>query len=306
MSFSDKTPPRQKGIIFTDFDGTLLNSSGFIAPDNYEALKAAGEAGYIRAIATGRSLFSFKKAVSRLERPIDDYIDFLIFSSGTAVLKTGSNEPDDLKNLDGNSAAETAALLFRHGIDFMIQSPAPLNHRMVHVKANGAVNPDFYRRINIYSEFSTPLTINGDESETEAIERLCMKGVSQIIAIIPPAGNQDNEKFSFQMLEFLRAKLPDCSIIRTTSPIDHRSLWIEFFNPEVSKSRAAERLALRFGLSAAECLAIGNDFNDEDLLSWAGTAYTVDEAHEELRKLFPSAGRSSGGAVASAIKSFIA
>ena len=77
--------------------------------------------------------------------------------------------------------------------------------------------------------------------------------------------------------------LPDLTVIRTTSPLDHRSTWIEVFPREVSKSQAAAWLAARHGIRRGDVCAVGNDYNDRDLLEWAGSSYVVANAAPELR-----------------------
>lgn len=317
MNYSDKTPNQSpKGIIFTDFDGTLFNSERFITEENYKALKEARTAGYITVIATGRSLFSFRRVAENLDRPIEDYFDYLIFSSGAGLIRSDSRirgfkqeiTADDLletENLNPSTAFDAAGLLFRRGIDFMIQKPVPLNHHFVHVKANGAVNPDYYQRIRIYDDFAEPLNPGDGDSDLEQIEKVCNEGVCQLVGIVPPSGT-DNEKYISELLDYLQHRLCDCTVIRTTSPIDHNSVWIEVFNPEVSKSQSADRLTRSLGLKACDALAVGNDFNDEDMLHWAGTGRSVDEAPARMQQAHPSAGRSIDSAVAAAVREFIA
>jgi hypothetical protein len=267
------------------------------------------------AIATGRSLFSFRRAAAGLSRKIEDYIDYLIFSSGAGTLhcRPGTLEMEavitdgpliGIESLNAGAAFSAAELLFRHGIDFMIHSLVPENHYFTHIKSNGAVNPDYYRRISIYSDFAEALKPLDTESDLDAIEKTCSRGVCQLVAVIPST-RTSSEKYSEELIDYLQQKLPECSVIRTTSPIDHRSLWIEIFNLDVSKSKAADKLASGFGLSSADCLGIGNDFNDDDLLSWAGRGMAVAEAPEIMKKKYPSAGPAADGAVAAAIRDFI-
>ena len=71
--------------------------------------------------------------------------------------------------------------------------------------------------------------------------------------------------------------------VLTTSPLDHRSRWIEIFPPAASKSLAAEWLRTRHGVDHDEVVAVGNDYNDRDLLEWARHAYVVANAAPSLR-----------------------
>ena len=315
MSYSDRnSAPR--GIIFTDFDGTLFNSERFITGENFSALRRAREAGYITAIATGRSLFSFRRVAAGIDPPIEEYLDYLIFSSGAGVIKAtrtirgfdrgiGDGDLIEAEGLPPLTAVDAAGVMFRRGIDFMIHKPVPENQHFVHVKSNGSVNPDYYRRIKIYSDFAAPLQTGDSDAELEQIDKLCMEGVSQLVGIVPPAENIESTKYTADLIEYLRHRLPECSVVRTTSPLDHNSLWVEIFNAGVSKSKAAARLTQSLGLNSADALAVGNDFNDEDLLRWAGTARTVDEAPGVMKLEHKSAGRAIDSAVAAAIGDFI-
>ena len=77
-------------------------------------------------------------------------------------------------------------------------------------------------------------------------------------------------------------------MIRTTSPIDGASLWIEIFPRSVSKARGAEWVLRRHGVADENVLAVGNDYNDLDLLRWAKTKYLVTNAPKPLHDLFPT------------------
>jgi hydroxymethylpyrimidine pyrophosphatase-like HAD family hydrolase len=78
------------------------------------------------------------------------------------------------------------------------------------------------------------------------------------------------------------------SLIRATSPLDGHSIWIEAFAPDVSKSRAAAWIAHVRGMAQANTLAIGNDYNDWDLLRWVGRAAVVHDAPAAMRCEFAS------------------
>ena len=311
---TNNTTPR--GIIFTDFDGTLFNRERFITESNFEALRQAREDGYITAIATGRSLFSFRRVAAKIDPPIEEYLDYLIFSSGAGVIRATrtirgfdneikSGELIEAEGLEPATAFDAAGLFFRRGIDFMIHNAVPENHHFTHIKSNGSANPDYYQRIKIYSDFSSPLMSGDNDSELDRIEKVCMNGVSQLVGVVPPAGNKNETKYTTDLIEYLRHRLSECSVVRTTSPLDHTSLWVEVFNSGVSKSKAAARLTKSIGLEPSDALAVGNDFNDEDLLQWAGTGRTVDEAPEAMRREHPSAGPAIDGAVSAAITDFI-
>jgi hypothetical protein len=53
----------------------------------------------------------------------------------------------------------------------------------------------------------------------------------------------------------------------------------------VSKRSALERLANRLGIAQAETMAIGDNWNDVDMLEWAGQAVIMGNAAMELRTM---------------------
>ena len=71
-------------------------------------------------------------------------------------------------------------------------------------------------------------------------------------------------------------------MVRTTSPLDGESVWIEIFPNHVSKGTTAAWLAERLGIEPYDTAAVGNDYNDLDLLGWAHRSYVVENAPEDL------------------------
>ncbi|MGH9519320.1 MAG: HAD hydrolase family protein, partial [Terriglobales bacterium] len=60
---------------------------------------------------------------------------------------------------------------------------------------------------------------------------------------------------------------------------------LDLLPPGVSKGWALERLAARLGIDRRETMAIGDNWNDEDMLAWAGQGVLMGNASLELRAL---------------------
>jgi hydroxymethylpyrimidine pyrophosphatase-like HAD family hydrolase len=266
------------GIFITDLDGTLLRSDRTVAEPVLSCLRRLGELGIARVIATGRSLFSFN-TVAAAGLPVD----FVIFSTGAGVadyphgkiLRSVSMETGDVRR-----AFEALRAL---ELDFMVQRPIPDSHVFGYVVSNSS-NPDFERRIALYSRFAFPW--DGD------IEHF--GPATQLVAIVPPDRAQE-------ALTSVRRKLASLNVIQTTSPLDGQSTWIEIFPAGVSKSSTADWLASKLGVSRHKALAVGNDFNDLDLLEWAQTRFVVANAPPELTQRFPVVASNNDNGVVEAI-----
>ncbi|MCG8615242.1 MAG: HAD hydrolase family protein, partial [Desulfobacterales bacterium] len=87
-------------------------------------------------------------------------------------------------------------------------------------------------------------------------------------------------------LSRIQGQLADFSVIHATSPLDHRSAWIEVFHPEVSKSRSVNWLTDKLGISQDRVVAVGNDYNDHDLLEWAGLGLLVANGPDDMKERF--------------------
>jgi hypothetical protein len=267
-----------QAMLITDLDGTLLGSDGSLTKRDRDALCCLGNNGIVRVIATGRSLYSFKTVAGN-----DMPVDYVIFSTGAGVITFPEVRLIRNIHMDSGAVLSAVQIFMEFGLDFMVHQPIPENHRFVYYET-GRDNPDFHRRLARYGQFCQPL----DNAFSN------IGSASQLLAVI----NYDN---SASVLTALRSKLTGYSVIRSTSPLDGRSTWIEVFAPGVSKSLCAAWLAGRLNIDKELVLAVGNDYNDQDLLEWAGTAFLVDNAPDLLKNRFDSVPSHDHGGVAEAI-----
>jgi hydroxymethylpyrimidine pyrophosphatase-like HAD family hydrolase len=252
------------GLFVTDLDGTLLRSDRTFAAADLDALRRLGERGVVRVVATGRSFFSFDKV-----RTPGLPLDYLVFSTGAGLAELPSGRIVRASSLDPSEVRRACEVLRALGLDFMVQRPIPETHAFG-FHASGRPNPDFDRRIALYERFAFPL--DGDAAG--------FGPATQLVAIVPPEGSPET-------LPEVRRLLPELTVIRSTSPLDHRSTWIEIFPATVSKSRTTGWLADRLGIPRARTVAVGNDYNDLDLLDWSAERFVTANAPPDLRDRYP-------------------
>lgn len=252
-----------KQMAVTDLDGTLLNGNHTLSDRNLKALQNLAKHEIVRVIATGRSLFSYFRAGFE-----SIPVDYLIFSSGAGIYHLREKKIILSLNLSPQEASYAFQTLLGEKLDFSVQQQIPENHRYVYV-FNSASNPDFERRNKLYEGFCNEI-IPGEFKK----DVYC-----QLIAICPPGTGVDK----YQKIKEL---LPGFSVIRSTSPIDHQSVWIEVFNKNVSKLNGIRFLSdhLNIGLDSVFCC--GNDYNDLEMLEACPNAYVVDNAPQEFKQKF--------------------
>ena len=267
------------GLFVMDFDGTLLRSDRTFAVTDLDALNQLGDQGIIRVIATGRSLYSFNTvAVS------DIPIDFVIFSTGAGVVQYASGNIVRQASLEPVEVKHGVEVLKANRLDFMVHHLIPDNHMFSYYRSNQE-NSDFERRIEIYSQFATPLRKDSDG----------FGPATQLLAVVPPEGAN-------AVLNSIRNQLTDFNVIQTTSPLDGKSTWIEVFPTTVSKSQTVAWLAEGLGIDKQRSVSVGNDYNDLDLLEWTTCGYVVDNAPEDLKSRFAGVASNNHGGVAEAAK----
>ena len=268
-----------RALVAVDFDGTLFRSDATLDPVDLAALEALAEAGVVRVLATGRSLFSLRRA---LTGPLP--VDYVAFSCGSGVAAWPGGEIVRQAGLRAEQTRAAAAVLQEAGVDFMVQAPIPDNHRFLYWSPNGG-GPDYQRRLSLYPEHQAPL---GPLTE--------LGEAAQLISIFPPGPEGEAH------LAAVRERLAgDFACIRATSPIDHTSSWLEIFPAGTSKAAASDWLAEREGVSRARTMAVGNDWNDLHLLEWATHAYVVANAPAALRERFATVASHDERGVAGAI-----
>jgi len=250
-------------IIITDLDGTLLKSDKTVSDIDLDTLGRLNKSGVLAVIATGRSLFSAKKVLDS-----NFPVNYLIFSSGVGIMDWQTKEIIKVESLLISEVEEVYKYLNSLNVDFTIQRKIPCNHECLFIRKSRE-NPDFLRRIDIYKEFCREYSIKRDDFD-EACQFL----------VIAPAHN------GLRIFNQIKKKLNDLKIIRTTSPLDGKSIWIEIFPANVSKANASNWLVNKLNIGQENSFAIGNDYNDLDLLNWANNSYVVENAPFELRKSF--------------------
>ncbi|MBN1948375.1 MAG: HAD family phosphatase [Candidatus Cloacimonetes bacterium] len=253
--------PSRIKIVFTDLDRTLLKDNGELSSPNHAALLLLEKKGIIRVLVTGRSLFSLRRAVTA-----DFPVDYVIFSTGIGIMNWQTGELIREHHLEESTVQRVLRILKSHQADFMIQRILPDNHYFLYYH-NGFSNDDFERRICLYQDYAAPL------DETTAIGP-----ASQLLAVMP---SEEVHRF-----HALKKELNFVRVVRTTSPLDHNSVWVEIFPEEVSKGLAAAWLTEKLNLEQSQTVSIGNDYNDLEMLQWTAKSFVVGNAPGDLLRDF--------------------
>lgn len=267
-------------MIISDLDGTLLDNNHCLSQENIDVFRKLGDMNIIRVIATGRNYFSFNRVI-----PSDMPIDYLIFSSGAGIMEWKNKKIIHSEKLHATTVYTIAKHLRKSNINFMLQSPIPDNHYFVYSLESKPL-PDFNRRLKLYKGYHKAIDWNnagfGD--------------ASQFIVILP-----DDVDF----FDRIRKKINGVKVIRATSPIDKKSIWMEIFPEQVSKANAINFLCRKLNIDQKETCSFGNDYNDIDMLKFTHYSFVVSDSPEKLKNQFRVIGSNEENGVAAEINKLI-
>lgn len=236
-------------LIALDLDGTLLDHDTNITPRAVGAIRQAAREGVIVTLATGRMHQSALKYAQQLglDVPLITYNGALVKSMTGEIL---FHQPVD------KSVAQDVMTLFRSR-GWYIQSYVDdlLYVREVNEKAR------VYERLSDVTANSV-----GDALYTveAAPTKLLAMADSEDIAIM-----RDTVERSFNDKLYVAISKPQ---------------YLEMVNPAVNKGRALEALAARLGVKRNAVMAVGDSFNDIDMIEYAGLGVAMGDAPDAVKR----------------------
>jgi 5-amino-6-(5-phospho-D-ribitylamino)uracil phosphatase len=281
-------------LLALDLDGTLLNSRGQVPKANRVAIGAAEDAGVLVTIATGRRFRDGRPVGLELE------LNAPLVTHNGALLKYADSLETVASSLLAN---ETAIEIVRVGEEFG-------GDALVSVDPHGKGTLLYDHR----SDNSVPLQkyvawakkLHGPDAE-EAVTRVENLGdvLNEHETIhISFSGTCDRMK---KMTEVLNEELGDTvTLLETIYPTLDFTL-IDILPPDASKGRGVEKLAQLNGLAPENVMTIGDNFNDLEMLEFAGTPVVMGNADPSLleRGEFYTTVSNDENGVALAIERFI-
>jgi len=261
----DMHPPVR--LVAIDMDGTLLATfAKAISPRTARALKAAQEAGITVAIATGRRI--------AYTVPLLDGVglraDTPLITSNGAVIRTLGGEPIDRCHLESRVARGLCGLLRQFGaVVFTFDRPG--RGELVLEDLEQA-----HGRIALWVE------ANRNAIEVvKPLENALRNGEDPIQGMV--TGGLDQMKKAEAAIRTSEWS-GSCECVRTEYPARDISI-LDLLPQGVSKGWALERLAGKLGVDRKETMAIGDNWNDVDMLEWAGQSVMMGNAAGELRTM---------------------
>jgi 5-amino-6-(5-phospho-D-ribitylamino)uracil phosphatase len=281
-------------LLALDLDGTLLNSSGKIPEANKLAIRKAEEKGVLVTIATGRRFRDARPLGLELE------LNAPLITHNGALLKYAGSLETVAVSLIANETIEEILRIGRHfGADAMLSCDPHDKGTLLYDRISDENIP-----LQKYIKWSR--TMHGDEAE-QAVRHV--ESLEEILDEIETVHISFSGKCApmAQLEIILKKELNSTATVLTTVYPHFDFTLIDVLPPDASKGIGAEKLALLNDLDATNVMAIGDNFNDLEMLEFAGTGVLMGNAEPSLleRAEFYTTLSNDENGVAAAIEKFI-
>ena len=267
-------------LIGIDVDGTLLDSEGHLPERNRLAIHDAVNAGIHVALVTGRS-YPFARPVAN---PLPDSITLIVSNGAVERAMDGSTLARRLLSRSVAREVLAATRPFRDGTALIFDRDAG---RQIVFETMDWEHPGrkaYWARNHMLIAQSVPLEDALIEDPIQVMFNGYVRVMRQLAAEL-----ECNGAFEVSLTEY-----------------EHRDFsLIDVTGPGATKGRALAWRAGQLGLEPGQVMAIGDNFNDVEMLQFAGTPVVMGNAAGDLRERgWHVTGHQNDAGVAEAIERF--
>jgi Cof subfamily protein (haloacid dehalogenase superfamily) len=269
-------------LIGIDIDGTLLDASGQLPEANCAAIHDAVAAGVHVALVTGRS-YPFARPVANALPPSIS----LIVSNG-AVERTMDGATLARRLLDKDVARHVLGATRPHRHAAALVFDRDFDRQVVYetMDWDHPGRTRYWSRNHSHISQSVPLE---DALDEDPIQVMYNGGVAEMRVLF----------------EWLRDSVAGCTI-QMTEYVHRDFSLVDVTSTEATKGRALAWRAELMGLSRDEVMAVGDNFNDVEMLEFAGQPIVMGNAVGDLKSRgWHVTGHQDEAGVAQAIDRFV-
>ncbi|MEX0846168.1 MAG: HAD family hydrolase [Ilumatobacteraceae bacterium] len=239
-------------LLATDLDGTLLGPSGTLSDRNIQALRAAHDAGVLVVFATGRPPFMVEELVSR----VGPAVSYGVLANGSVVCSFPDQQV--LRSVEFDLA--TAVRVIEQLRDYDTRYGFALA-----TDTGFTFEAGFVERMPA-ATLGTPVAdvLTSAHLATEALKLMVWHDhhrAHELLALLPT--------------------LLDHALAVTHMGAD----CVEVGPAGIDKAIALAWLCERLGIDRSDVVAFGDEYNDHEMLRWAGHSVAMANAGEVTRAL---------------------
>ncbi len=281
-------------LIAFDLDGTLINRKHTISRKTIKAIEDAKKQGVFITIATGR-FFGSASAIAkklRVNAP-------MIANDGAQIQDVFTGRVVSFTPIKRETCLKVAGILKNYpSVEVQFFS----KNRKIYIGKNFKINQlkKYFRRkrfsimgfVNYLRDF-----VLGPVVQVEAIDNIGSMLEDDVAKVVVSGDPSQIQRLKIQLQEELHDKITITSAIQN---------YIDILEKGVSKARGLHILAEELGIKRDEIVAVGDNFNDIDMIKYAGLGVAMGNAPEEVKRAARQViSNNDGDGIAMLIKSII-
>lgn len=256
-------------LLALDLDGTVLNSRGEIPDENRRAIRAAEDVGVLVTIATGRR---FRDA-----RPVGLELKLnapLVTHNGALLKYAETLDTVDADLIPKDTCLEIIRVGKNYGGDAFVSCDPFGPGTLIYDRVSEQNEP-----LKRYLQWAT--TLHGDEANEAVIhvDRLEDEVGKHDVIHVSFSGTCER---MYDMQRFLEAELGESVTILATVYPKRDFTLLDILPPNSSKGSGLEKLAAIENIERENIMSIGDNFNDIEMLEFAGTSVVMGNADPSL------------------------
>ncbi len=248
-------------LIALDIDGTLLNSRFTVSDRNCAAIAEATRRGIEVALVTGRR-YDFALPVAQ---QIDSPLTMIVNNGALVRTKEGRTHLRHLLPCETARRVLQATQLWREGASVVFDRPMANQVMLESINLEDGIRGSYYKR-------NLPFL-----AEARPLESCLTEDPIQVMFSGPVRPMREAEQ-ALRGVPFVE----EFALAVTLYESKDFSM-IDVINPRVSKGTTLAEWAGLRGIARQEILAVGDNHNDEEMLSFAGIPVVMENAVPELK-----------------------
>ena len=270
-------------LIAIDIDGTLLNTQSTITERNYSTLKKAISQGIIVALCTGRSYFMAQKVVGEFDFELP-----LVLHNGAEIVNSSDGQMIEHWPLAQEVARQGVILMKQFSLEPIVYDFHEGKHKLVYE----SINPTNEAYVRYMSTKESIL------HKTDDLISYIDHNPMQLVAI-------HQESIIRNAMPILKNHI-DANVFTSGRLFNLEYWFLEVLQSGASKAAAVEHLAKLHNIDKKEIMAIGDNFNDLEMMEYAHLSIAMKNAPDEVKAVadFVTESNNDDG-VAQAIERFV-
>lgn len=265
-------------LVAIDLDGTLLNSYGEVSENTKKALKKAKEKGTEIVLSSGRPISSTESLA--VELGVDNY---LISGNGAAVFDIQNQKILYDRFLTREQVLKIAKMCEENSFFYNVYTEDEV------IASSLNYNILFYHKENIKKVEEKRTHINIVQNIEEYIKQ---SGKDKFLKITVC----DESKFIFNSIMRRLKEIEGIDILEVaymsrkkikdgTNDVDIQYYYTEITNENVNKWSAIEYLLDKLNISPEEVMAIGDNFNDKEMIEASGLGVVMGNSNPKMKEI---------------------